>query len=139
MKHLFVVIAAGAVLYAGVRLATHHADVSPGSAERAPGTQDAKAKYALYMPDRIADMDVPRETFFELFKDFALHECWAPVRDIPQDGDACRAMIEARHADCVSTLSARSPAVIHGHDASNALTRRYLECVNPVRHWKAPG
>ena len=127
-KHLLALVAVVAALYAGYRISVS------GSAERAPGQQDPLDRYQLYTPAELAEVEMQRELFFRYYHGFALKQCWHEVRDVAQNGDACRQVIEANHAGCVQALSLGQAGVVHGRDAHRALSTRYFQCVNPLRY-----
>lgn len=127
-KPLVALAVAAVVLYAGYRMS------APGRADRAPGEQDPLDRYQLYTPMELAEREMPRELFFRYYHGFALRQCWQEIRDVAQNGDACRQAVEANHPGCVQALSADGGEVIRGREAHQALSTRYFRCVNPLRH-----
>lgn len=118
-----------AILFTGCGITTG------GDAQRAPGEQDPLDRYRLYTPAQLAEMEMPREIFFRYYHDSALRQCWHEVRDVAQNSEACRNVIDANHAGCVQRLSAARPeTVIRGRDTHQAWVRSYLQCVNPLRY-----
>ena len=134
--HVIALLSAALVAYS---LHRHFADDGTVPAPRAPGEQPATARYERYSLREVAEMGAPRAVYFQLLRDFALKECWAPRADVPQNGDECRASIEQRHAGCVERLAPQVPETVRGRDTAAALDRHYLECVNPTRYGEAVG
>lgn len=115
MKNLLIFCIFGAAIYFGYRHIT------------GAGAIDV-TQYDL---SKVEERPIPKDVFFQLWKNVALQKCADAEKNHNLTPDQCRQKIEERHSNCARSAVTSAPQLIAEKAVAKQLGKQYLDCATP--------